>query len=251
MVASDSGEVAATRTANSVLLLTTGQRLCRLVQPRLRGEYADRPKHRPQPRELGGRCSVGAERRSEQGHVVFLEDRRDCHPVGCPTSGRRAELFIELVAASRRVDHDHLAGLVRPIEECVWHLCGEIGEASFLAGEVVFADLDLVAALQDVDRLLLLVVDMQGRATVRSDLDDEVVESATCVLAGDLEDQVSPRAGLEPKPFVWGENRLRGCRHVQVSSLIRSFHTTRRPCARSRAAAATTICPDGLRRGHR
>jgi hypothetical protein len=51
--------------------------------------------------------------------------------------------------------------------------------------------LDLVAALQNVDRLLLLVVDMQGRATVRCDLDDEVVEGATGVLAGDLEDEVT------------------------------------------------------------
>ena len=71
-----------------------------------------------------------------------------------------------------------------------------------------------------MDRLLLPVVDVQGRAAVRCNLDDEVIECAAGVLAGDFEDEVTSGAGLEPKALVWGENRVWE-RHVQVSSLVR------------------------------
>ena len=73
----------------------------------------------------------------------------------------------------------------------------EVGEAALLACGSLVADLDLVAPLQSVDRLLLLVVDVERRPTLRSDLDDEVVEGAAGVLAGDLEDEISSWAGLE------------------------------------------------------
>jgi hypothetical protein len=68
--------------------------------------------------------------------------------------------------------------------------------------ECLFADPDFVLAPEDVDRFLLLVVDVEWRATPWCDLDDEVVEGAAGVLPGDLEDEISSAAGLESQSFV-------------------------------------------------
>ena len=75
-----------------------------------------------------------------------------------------------------------------------------MGEAALLELEDVLTDLDLVPASQNVDRLFLLVVNMQRRTAVWRDLDDEVVEGATGVVAGDLENEIATGPGLEAKP---------------------------------------------------
>jgi hypothetical protein len=46
------------------------------------------------------------------------------------------------------------------------------------------------------------MVDVQRRAAVGRDLDDDVVERAGGVVAGDLEDEIAPGAGLEAEPLV-------------------------------------------------
>ena len=53
-----------------------------------------------------------------------------------------------------------------------------------------------------MEGLLLAVVDVQRRAAVGRDLDDEIVEGAAGVVAGDLEDEVAAGARPEPEPFV-------------------------------------------------
>ncbi len=50
------------------------------------------------------------------------------------------------------------------------------------------------------------MVDVERRPTLWSDFDGEVVERAAGVLAGDLEDEVASRAGLESQSFAWGQN---------------------------------------------
>ena len=67
----------------------------------------------------------------------------------------------------------------------------EIGEPALVAFEDLITDADLVLALEDVDRLLLPVVNMQRGAPMRRNLDDEVVKGSTGVFASDLEDQVA------------------------------------------------------------
>jgi hypothetical protein len=61
---------------------------------------------------------------------------------------------------------------------------------------VLVADPNFEAPAHDVDGLFLAVVDVERRAAVWPDLDDEVVECAVGLLAGDLEDQVAPRTRL-------------------------------------------------------
>ena len=58
---------------------------------------------------------------------------------------------------------------------------------------------------EDVDRLLLRVMDVERRAAVRRDLDDEVVERAAGVVAGDLEDEIAAGAGLQAQAVVGSE----------------------------------------------
>ena len=70
---------------------------------------------------------------------------------------------------------------------------GHEGEPAALEHLLLVADSHLEASGEDVERLLLLVVDVQRRPTVRRDLDDEVVEGAARVVAGDLEDEVAAR----------------------------------------------------------
>src|SRR5215467_8263005 len=105
------------------------------------------------------------------------------------------------MASAGGVDDDDLTRLIREVEERVWDTGREVGEASFSEAERLVADLDLVGAGEDVDRLLLMVVHMKRRSAVRCDLDDEVVESLAGVLSGDLEHEIAPRARLESKPL--------------------------------------------------
>ena len=56
-----------------------------------------------------------------------------------------------------------------------------------------------------MEGLLLAVMDVQGRAAVGGDLDDEVVEGATGVVAGELEDKIAAWSGLESAPLVGRE----------------------------------------------
>src|SRR5215471_1491101 len=116
-----------------------------------------------------------------------------------------------------RVNDDELTRLIREVEERVRDTRGEVRKASFSQAERLVADLDLVAAGEDMDRLLLKMVHMKRRPAVRRDLDDEVVESPAGVLSGDLEDEITPRARLESKPLVRCEN-LRGKSCHVVSS---------------------------------
>jgi hypothetical protein len=139
---------------------------------------------------------------------VSLEDRCDLGAVGRPGSRRRPELFEEPVPAAGREDHDEFAGSVCQVEEGVSHFRRQVGEPAHVELEDLLADPDPEPPLQDVDRLLLLVVDVERGSAFGRDFDGEVVEGAICVIAGELENQVSPWAGLQPQAIVGSENRL-------------------------------------------
>ena len=111
-----------------------------------------------------------------------------------------------MVPAAGCVDDDDLARCVGQVQEGVRNLGRQVGEAAFIELEGLFADADLEAPAEDVDCLLLLVVDVQRRPAVRRDFDGEVVERASGVLAGDLENKVSPRARLEPQAVGCGQD---------------------------------------------
>jgi hypothetical protein len=83
--------------------------------------------------------------------------------VWCAVPHERAQLFVELVATARDVDDDDLARLVRQVEERMRDAWREVGEATFREVERLVADLDPVSALESVDRLLLVVVDVERR----------------------------------------------------------------------------------------
>jgi hypothetical protein len=93
---------------------------------------------------------------------VLLEHRRDCGPVGRGGACDRPELFEELVGAAWGEDHGELGGLVGEGEERVLNTAREIGEPAFFDDIALLANLDLVAALDGLDQLILRVVDMQG-----------------------------------------------------------------------------------------
>jgi hypothetical protein len=110
------------------------------------------------------------------------------------------------VPATGRVDDHDLAGLVGQVQECVRHARREVGEPALREAERLVADLNLEPSPQDVDGLLLPVMYVQGRPAVRRDLDDEVVEGAAGLVAGDLEDEIAAGPGLKPEPFVRFQN---------------------------------------------
>ncbi len=70
---------------------------------------------------------------------------------------------------------------------------------------LLVGDANLESAGEHVKRLLLAVMDVQGRAAVGGDIDEEVVEGATGVVAGELEDKIAARPGLESAPLVGRE----------------------------------------------
>ena len=59
-------------------------------------------------------------------------------------------------------------------------------EAALFEHCLFVPDAHLEAPGEDVDRLFLRVVDVEWRPAVRCDLDDEVIERAAGVVAGDL-----------------------------------------------------------------
>ena len=84
----------------------------------------------------------------------------------------------------------------------------QVGKAALVELEELLADPDLEPPGQDMDRLLLPVVHVQRGPAFRRDFDGEVVEGAAGVLSGDLEDEVSSRAGLQPQALVWRQDRV-------------------------------------------
>ena len=97
---------------------------------------------------------VSGELWAEQRHAVLFEDGGDRGAIGSPVAGERPELFVELVAASWRVDNDDFARLVRQVQKRVRYARRQIGESALVAMKHLIADLDLEAPAEDVDRLL-------------------------------------------------------------------------------------------------
>ena len=130
-----------------------------------------------------------------------LEAGRDLGPVRRAVTGERAELGIEGIASPGRVHDDHLGGLVGEVEEGVRQTGGHERETASLQYLLLVVYANLEAAGENVERLLLLMMDMKRRTAVRCDFHHEVVEGSGRVVAGDLEDEVAPGAGLQPQPF--------------------------------------------------
>jgi hypothetical protein len=137
--------------------------------------------------------SVGRERRPQQRHAVPLEARGDRGAVGAAAPRERAELLVEPMASAGGVDHDDLPRLVHQVEERVRDAGRQVGEPAHVEVERLVADGHPVAAGQHVDRLLLPVVHVQRRPAAGRDLDDEVVERPSRVVARHLEHEVPPR----------------------------------------------------------
>ena len=151
---------------------------------------------------------------------MLLEDRGNDRSVWCAVAGGGSQLFVEVVPAAGRVHDDDLARRIGQVQEGVRDLGRQVCEAALIELEDLLADPDLEAPAQDMDRLLLLVVDVQRGPAVRRDFDGEVVEGATGVLAGDLEDEVSPRARLQPQAVVGGEDCIqRWWSSLRISSV--------------------------------
>ena len=74
----------------------------------------------------------------------------------------------------------------------------------FRKSESFLADSDLVLAFQNMDRFLLLVLDMQRRASFGRNLDYKMVEGSARIFARDLENEIPARAGPESQPLSWG-----------------------------------------------
>jgi hypothetical protein len=147
--------------------------------------------------------SIGTQRRSQERHIIFLKERAEYFGVWWANPCRRSELFIKLVTAPRRIDDNDLTRLIREVEESVRDFGRKISEAAFLTVKYFVSDLDFVLAFQNMDRFLLLVVDMQWGTASRRDLDDKIIEGSTGIFARDLEDEILARAGVEPQTLAW------------------------------------------------
>ena len=120
--------------------------------------------------------------------------------------GYGRELLEEFVPSARGEHHDQFAGFVGEVQERVRLAGREVGKAARLDVELPLADPDLEATLDGVEGFVLVVVDVQGRAAVGRDLADEVIDGASGVLAGDLEDEVPARAGLQAQALSGDED---------------------------------------------
>jgi hypothetical protein len=101
---------------------------------------------------------------------VSVEDRCDLGVGGCPAARCRPQLLEEPVPPAGREDHDQFAGLIRQVEEGVGNLGWQVCEPSLVELEELIADPDPEATLQDVNRLLVLVMDVErGSAFGRHD----------------------------------------------------------------------------------
>src|SRR4029079_13108960 len=101
----------------------------------------------------------------------------------------RGKLFEELVRAAWRERDDAFTGLITDIQKRVAHSHRDVREATRLAAVHVVAELHFVTAFQEVDRLVLMVVDVQGRTAVRLDGQDEYIQRAVGVGTVDLVQQ--------------------------------------------------------------
>ena len=103
------------------------------------------------------------------------------------------KLFVEFVAAAGCIDDDDLTLLAGQVQEGVWDLRRQIGEAAFVAIEDLIANADLEATLEHLDGLLLAMVHVQRRAAMWGHFNDEIVKGAVRVLARVLENKVPAR----------------------------------------------------------
>ena len=133
---------------------------------------------------------------------MVLEHGCDRRSVVCGGARYGGELLEEFVPAARGEDHDQFAGFVGEVQERVRLAGRQVGKAARLDDEALLADLDLEATVDGVEGLVLVVMDVQGWAAMGRDFADEVIEGAAGVLAGDLEDEVSARAGLQAQALL-------------------------------------------------
>ena len=71
------------------------------------------------------------------------------------------------------------------------HFRRQICKTARIAVEGLFADANLVATLQYVDRLFLVMVHMERGTTMRCDLDSKIIKRTTGVFARDFENQIA------------------------------------------------------------
>src|SRR5690242_11348848 len=151
---------------------------------------------------------IKAQWRSQQGHIVFLKDGSQYLRIRWATAGSRPKLFVKLVSSARRVDDDDLARLISKVQESVRDFRRHIGKAAFGQVEDLVANADFELALQNEDRLLLHMVNMQWGASVRRDSDHKIIEGPTRIFARHLEGKVPSRTGLKGQTFVFSQDNV-------------------------------------------
>ena len=94
----------------------------------------------------GAPASVRRQRGTKKGHVVPREDRSNGGTVRVWSPRDRTEFLVELVPAAGDIDHNDLGLLSRQIEEGMWDLSRQIGEAARFEDKRLVAAADLEAA---------------------------------------------------------------------------------------------------------
>src|SRR5689334_3161262 len=133
---------------------------------------------------------IKLQRRPQEAHIVLFKDRGQNLWIGWTIARKRPKFLVELMAAAGRVHHDDLAWLVGDIQESVGNLRREVGKAAFVAVEQGLTNPNLEPSFDHMDRLLLSVVDMQGRTSMRRDPDHKVIEGSIRVVTCHLEDEI-------------------------------------------------------------
>ncbi len=92
--------------------------------------------------------------------------------------------------------------MIGEVQESVRAAGGEVRKPAAFERVFLIADPHLETTAQDVDGLVLVVVDVERRSTVRRDLAEEVVKRVPGVLAREFEHEISSWAGLEAESLV-------------------------------------------------
>src|SRR5262245_18519356 len=104
---------------------------------------------------------------------VLGKDGSDLRGVRMTAAHDRSKFFEELDRTARRKGHDALARLIAHVHEGMTRPHRDMHEAPSLAAEHVIVDLHFVLALREVDRFVLVVVDVQRRTALRSNTEQE------------------------------------------------------------------------------
>ena len=120
------------------------------------------------------------------------------------TSHDRGELFKELVRAARCKSEYALARVITDVHEGVAHSDRDMHKAACLAAEHLITELHFVAALQEIDRFVLMVVNVQRRPAFRLHVEHQDIQCSVGIVAGYLVDQSFAGDGVAQQAVIGG-----------------------------------------------